>query len=144
MKRTYHARSAEELKKIAQSIVRDPRSAFIRLFLFRGVLGAGKTTFIQGMAETLRARTPATSPTYSLIHEYTIPNQKKLYHIDLYRITQASELAPLEIYDLLHDAQALVCVEWPDAFMNYFSGVPRVEILITQKKFTRTVTVEWL
>lgn len=82
-----------------------------------GELGAGKTTLMKGIAEgwgVARAE-EITSPTYTLIHEYR-RGPRALYHLDLYRIETAPQLATLGLDDLLAppDAgqQKLIAIEW--------------------------------
>lgn len=82
-----------------------------------GELGAGKTTLMKGIAEGWGVA-PAhdiTSPTYTLIHEYR-RGPRTLYHLDLYRIETAPQLATLGLDDILAPpaevAQKLVAIEW--------------------------------
>ena len=78
-----------------------------------GDLGTGKTVFVQGLARGLDVPTDyyITSPTYTLINEY--PGRIRLYHVDLYRITAASELFDIGFEDIC-DKNGVVVVEWAD------------------------------
>jgi tRNA threonylcarbamoyladenosine biosynthesis protein TsaE len=80
-----------------------------------GELGAGKTTFVIGLAEGLGVPrgTRVQSPTFTLVNEY--PGRLPLYHIDLYRIAEAGELDELGLHEYLHGA-GLSAVEWFDRF----------------------------
>ncbi len=77
-----------------------------------GDLGAGKTVFVRGLAEGLGCDVQlVSSPTYVLCQEY--PGRMPLFHIDLYRMTDAAaELADLGIEDML--AEGAVVIEWGD------------------------------
>lgn len=75
-----------------------------------GVLGAGKTTFVQGVALGLGVRGYVASPTFTLVREYQ--GRLRLYHVDLFRI-DAKELDAIGFDDLL-DAGGAVVVEWAD------------------------------
>jgi len=75
-----------------------------------GELGAGKTTFMQGLAEGLGSPEPATSPSFTLVHEHL--GRVRLYHLDLYRL-QAGELAEAGIEDIF-GSDAVVAVEWAE------------------------------
>ena len=89
-----------------------PSSALVLLI---GNLGAGKTTLTKGIAEA-RGAVPAnevSSPTFTLIHEYGEP--AIVYHIDLYRLDEAREVASLGIEELL-SRDALVLIEWGERF----------------------------
>ena len=98
--------------------------------LLIGNLGAGKTTLAKGIAVGLGVAKPdeVSSPTFTLIHEYGDP--VRMYHIDLYRIEEASELATLELDDLM-DRDALVLIEWGERFAERMPR-PRTEIRVTR------------
>jgi tRNA threonylcarbamoyladenosine biosynthesis protein TsaE len=77
-----------------------------------GQLGAGKTTLVQGMVEALDPNSTATSPTYTLLHEYeTAP---PIVHIDLYRLETYDELESIGYWDYVESGAAISCVEWVD------------------------------
>jgi tRNA threonylcarbamoyladenosine biosynthesis protein TsaE len=89
-----------------------PSSALVLLV---GNLGAGKTTLTKGIAQArgAAAAEEVSSPTFTLIHEYGEPAM--VYHIDLYRLDEAREVASLGIEELL-GRDALVLVEWGERF----------------------------
>ncbi|OLF71445.1 tRNA threonylcarbamoyladenosine biosynthesis protein TsaE [Maricaulis sp. W15] len=76
-----------------------------------GDLGAGKTTFARTIIQTLCGVDDAPSPTYTLIQTYDWSGGE-LWHADLYRIEDASELDELGLDDAFGDA--IMLVEWPD------------------------------
>ena len=78
-----------------------------------GNLGAGKTQFVRGLAAGLGIATEATSPTFTLIHEY--PGPVPLYHIDLYRLESEDEVLAIGIDDYL-EASGITAIEWADKF----------------------------
>lgn len=75
-----------------------------------GELGAGKTTFVQGVAQGLQVRGYVASPTFTLVREYQ--GRLRLYHVDFFRI-EPEELDAIGFDDLL-DAGGAVVVEWAD------------------------------
>lgn len=79
-----------------------------------GDLGAGKTTFIQGLARGLGINDPVTSPTFVLINRYRTPQGRTLHHADCYRLQHA----PLEMWDAglgdLMNGNDLMVIEWAD------------------------------
>jgi len=81
------------------------------LALLEGELGAGKTTLVKGIVAGLGAarEEEVTSPSFTLVHEYG--SAAKVYHVDLYRVEGARELATLGLEDLAGQ-DATVLVEW--------------------------------
>ena len=71
-----------------------------------GDVGAGKTTFVQGMAQGLGLNHTVSSPTFTMIHQY-----ENLVHVDLYRVEKAIEFATLGLEDYLAPGNILV-IEW--------------------------------
>ena len=80
------------------------------LVLLTGELGAGKTTFVRGVARGIGSSAPVASPTFQLVRMYA--GRVQLAHIDLYRIETTSELADLGLDELLDQGAAVV--EWGD------------------------------
>ena len=78
-----------------------------------GDLGAGKTVFARGIGEGWGALIPLTSPTYNLVHEHRRADNRRLYHIDLYRISGPKEADTLGFDEILDD-EAAVILEWPE------------------------------
>lgn len=83
---------------------------------FYGDLGAGKTTFIKVICQHLQIEEGVTSPTYSLVNEYSYVDTstgttKHLYHLDLYRLKQIEEALDIGIEEYLYDEQYCF-IEW--------------------------------
>jgi tRNA threonylcarbamoyladenosine biosynthesis protein TsaE len=77
-----------------------------------GDLGAGKTAFVQGIARTLGIARPVTSPTFTLVGDYT-GTGGRLVHMDLYRMTGPDDLLTIGFPDYL-ESGAIVAIEWPE------------------------------
>ncbi len=77
-----------------------------------GDLGAGKTTLVRAIARAQGTLEPVTSPTYSLVHEYSSPRGPVL-HLDLYRVKSPAELHQLGWEEVLR-SRGLVLIEWPE------------------------------
>ncbi|SPF47993.1 ATPase, YjeE family [Candidatus Desulfosporosinus infrequens] len=86
-----------------------------------GDLGAGKTAFAQGIGEALGVIGPMTSPTFTLIHEYTAQlkgTQFRLVHMDLYRLQRPEEAEVIGVEDAFVD-DAVCLIEWPKIIEDY-------------------------
>lgn len=77
-----------------------------------GELGAGKTTLAQAICAGYGVEESVTSPTYALVHRYDAA-KSPVYHVDLYRLDDESQLTNIGWDDLLAE-RALVIVEWPE------------------------------
>ncbi len=80
------------------------------LILLQGEVGSGKSTLARAMLHTLGHEGAVPSPTYTLVEPYKLA-ERTVYHVDLYRISDASELTFLG-WDDLRDG--LLLVEWPE------------------------------
>jgi tRNA threonylcarbamoyladenosine biosynthesis protein TsaE len=99
----------EELDDLARQLWHEtPTGATIWL---SGDLGSGKTAFVQALARAANAER-ASSPTYTLIHEYRSPNGPVI-HADCYRLHHAAEALDLDFPELERRARLLV-LEWPE------------------------------
>jgi len=78
----------------------------------QGELGAGKTTFVQGLAQGWGSLDDVSSPTFVLVNEYRRPDGARLFHMDAYRLESEPEAAELDI-DRMVSEGALI-VEWPE------------------------------
>lgn len=92
-----------------------------------GDLGAGKTSFVKGVATGLCLKANITSPTFVLMRVYPVKNNKiikHLVHVDAYRIKKAAHLSGIGLEDYINDPLSLVLIEWAD----------KVKSLIKNKK----------
>jgi len=76
-----------------------------------GDLGAGKTTLVRGMIQSVLGDIEVPSPTYTLVQTYDMPNFE-LWHCDMYRLEQPDDGYELGLMDAFEDAVCLI--EWPD------------------------------
>jgi tRNA threonylcarbamoyladenosine biosynthesis protein TsaE len=94
-----------------------------------GALGAGKTTLARGLLRGLGHLGDVASPTFPIVQAYAPPDTRiPLWHVDLYRIEDPSELAEIGLDDAL-DAAALV-VEWPERLPALWPDALRLTLTI--------------
>lgn len=78
----------------------------------QGDLGAGKTTFVQGLAQGWGSIDLASSPTFILVNEYRRANGSLIFHLDAYRLESTPEAEELDLDSML--AEGLLIIEWPE------------------------------
>src|SRR5512135_2257660 len=71
------------------------------LVCLQGELGAGKTTFVQGLAQGWGALDPVSSPTFVLVNAYRRPDSSQLFHLDAYRVDSLGEAEELDVDNYL-------------------------------------------
>lgn len=84
-----------------------------------GDLGSGKTTFTKGFAKGLGISERIISPTFVIVRQHALANEKTFYHIDLYRLENESELQGIGLSDIFTDNNAIVLVEWAERLGKY-------------------------
>lgn len=90
-----------------------------KLIAFNGSMGAGKTTFIGAVCRQLQVKDTISSPTYSIINEYTAADGSMLYHIDLYRVKILQEAIDAGVEEYFY-SNNFCFVEWPEKAMQLF------------------------
>ncbi|WP_221390766.1 tRNA (adenosine(37)-N6)-threonylcarbamoyltransferase complex ATPase subunit type 1 TsaE [Dyadobacter sp. NIV53] len=83
------------------------------IWLFRGHMGAGKTTLIRSLCKNLDVTSVVHSPTFALVNEYITTNKKVVYHFDFYRIKDETEALDIGIEEYF-DSGDFCFVEWPE------------------------------
>lgn len=82
------------------------------IVLFRGDLGAGKTTIIKEIGRYLGVTSDMSSPSFGIVNEYKVDN-KVIYHIDLYRIEELEEIYEFGLPEILESGN-ICLIEWPE------------------------------
>jgi tRNA threonylcarbamoyladenosine biosynthesis protein TsaE len=79
-----------------------------------GDVGAGKTTFVRGLAEGMGIEETVQSPSFTINRVYDAANNKRLSHYDFYRLEEVGIMAN-ELDEAVHDSETVVVVEWANA-----------------------------
>ena len=120
--------SLSELPKVAEAVLGELRGRSV--VLFRGPMGAGKTTLISRIAAALGAEDTVTSPTFALVNQYEGEGGRRIYHFDFYRINNVEEALDLGYEEYFYSGE-LCLVEWPE----------KIDPLLPEDAMTVTITV---
>lgn len=104
-----------EIQKIAPSFL--AALGTNKIIAFQGQMGAGKTTFIQGLLAYMSIEDHVSSPTFSIVNEYYSEVYGKVYHFDFYRLNNETEALDIGV-DEIFDENAYCFMEWPDKIAN--------------------------
>ena len=84
-----------------------------KIIALHGQMGAGKTTFVHAICDVLGVQDAVSSPTFSIINEYTTKENNAVFHIDLYRLKNEAEAIAAGVEDCLYSGN-LCFIEWPE------------------------------
>ncbi|HET7099494.1 MAG TPA: L-threonylcarbamoyladenylate synthase [Patescibacteria group bacterium] len=85
------------------------------IFALEGEMGAGKTQFTKGLARAMGIKEIITSPTFSLVEEYKVPNSKfELEHFDAWRLSDSTEMEALGLIKMIENKNMIISIEWAE------------------------------
>lgn len=110
------------------------------VYLLYGDLGAGKTTFCKAFISYFGVREhEISSPTFNILHVYE-QDKCTLYHYDLYRVQDSTELVELGIHDSVENGVTLI--EWPEVALNLLPADRVTHIRIKSDGDLRNIIIE--
>ena len=114
----FHSFSPEQTRQLGERLGRELRPGDV--ICLQGDLGAGKTTFVQGIARGWGSRDAVSSPTFIIVNVYRGADQRQLFHMDAYRLDSAPEAEELDLDAML--AQGPLLIEWPERMDGLVPG----------------------
>lgn len=137
---THTTHTETETKQLAADFAKNLRGGDI-VFL-SGDLGSGKTTFVRGVAESFEFLEPVRSPSFTIVNRYPVSRGaiKQIVHVDLYRIHDPSEIAPLALEEELGRPDTVAFIEWPEK-ANGLVPEPVYELLFFADGAARHITL---
>lgn len=110
-----------------------------KTLLFYGEMGSGKTTLIKELAKKIGVTEELSSPTFSIVNEYKIKDDK-LFHMDCYRLETEEEALDIGIEDYL-DSGHWNLIEWPEKIANLLPEANTKIELVTNTNGSRTLNL---
>jgi tRNA threonylcarbamoyladenosine biosynthesis protein TsaE len=135
---TFISNSAGETESFGRQVAGNVKPGDV--LALTGGLGSGKTRFVKGLVAAVGATTPATSPTFTLIHEYS-GGRLPIYHFDFFRVEdrQAAERLGLDEYFF---GDGVSVIEWADRFPDLIPQTARWISFETKSETQRAITTE--
>ncbi len=124
------------LPEIAEKVLLNTSN---KVLLFYGNMGVGKTTLIKEIAKRLGVTDTISSPTFSIVNEYKIDNDK-VFHFDFYRIKNEEEALDIGIEEYFY-SEHWVLIEWPENIKNLLPSENTKINLIKNKNESRTINI---
>ncbi len=134
---TLVSHSSLETYKIGTSIGQAVKEGDI--LALQGTLGAGKTSLTKGIAQALGISDDITSPTFTLINEYT--GRMPLYHMDVYRLETNEDFLDLGAEELLYEKGVCV-IEWSEKVMSVLPSHTIIISISIQNNNERLITIQ--
>jgi len=106
----FFSRSPEQTRRIGMRLGGALRAGDV--ICLQGDLGAGKTTFVQGVALGWGSQDSVSSPTFIIVNMYRRGDEARLFHMDAYRLDSTSEAEELDLDSML--TQGALLIEWPE------------------------------
>ena len=126
----------QNLPEIAEKVLLHTSN---KILLFYGTMGVGKTTLIKELAKRLGVTETINSPTFSIVNEYEIEDDK-VFHFDFYRIKNEEEVLDIGIEEYF-DSGHWIMIEWPEKINNLLPFNNTKINLIKNKNESRTINI---
>ena len=125
--------SIDEITKVSEKIITENPK---KVIIFNGEMGVGKTTLIKEICKFLGVKDATSSPTFSLVNQYQIPNNQYVYHFDVYRLKSEEEALDFGIEDYLYSGNWCF-IEWAEKIPNLIPiehSIITIETLLDGKR----------
>ena len=135
---TFISNSPAETEAIGQRLAKDLGAASV--LALKGELGGGKTQFVKGLVAGLGSGAAVTSPTFTILHEYS-SGRFPVYHFDFFRLEDRQSVARLGLDDYFF-GDGVSVIEWADRFPEFIPGQARWILFEIKSENTRAITLK--
>jgi tRNA threonylcarbamoyladenosine biosynthesis protein TsaE len=130
--------SPEETETLAETL--GATCVAPQIIYLEGALGAGKTTFARGFLRGAGWVDTVTSPTFTLVESYEV-GKLLVFHFDLYRLEQPSDILDIGIEDYLQ-SNAILLLEWPEKGLPYIPDANMTVCLSRTDEHSRKIIIK--
>jgi tRNA threonylcarbamoyladenosine biosynthesis protein TsaE len=135
---TFISNNPAETEVIGQRFAKDVDTGSI--LALKGELGSGKTQFLKGLVAGLGSGAAVTSPTFTILHEYS-SGRFPVYHFDFFRLEDRQSVARLGLDDYFF-GDGVSVIEWADRFPEFIPGQARWILFEIKSENTRAITLK--
>ena len=136
-KMEYISQSSEETEKLGEALGKKLKKG--QVVSLRGSLGAGKTVLAKGIAKALGIKEAIVSPTFTIVQEYD--GDKKLYHLDLYRLSGDDEFESMGGEEFLY-SDGITLIEWSEKIEDMLPDDTLFVNITINKDLSRTIELK--
>ena len=134
---TFISNNPAETEAIGQRFAKDVNAGSV--LALKGELGSGKTQFVKGLVAGLGSGAAVTSPTFTILHEYS-SGRFPVYHFDFFRLEDRQSVARLGLDDYFF-GDGVSVIEWADRFPEFIPGQARWILFEIKSENTRAITL---
>jgi tRNA threonylcarbamoyladenosine biosynthesis protein TsaE len=135
---TFISNSPAETEAYGRRFAQDVSAGFV--LALKGELGSGKTRFVKGLVAGLGSNAVVTSPTFTIVHEYS-GGRLPVYHLDFFRLEDRQSVARLGLDDYFFGDRVSV-IEWPDRFPEFVPEQARWILFEIKSENQRTISLK--
>ncbi len=140
----YTSQNVDQTHAIAQKLASKLKGD--EIICLYGDLGSGKTVFAKGLIQFFIPNQRILSPTFIIVRQYQTANKKikNIFHADLYRIDNLSEIKGLEIMEYINKSSNVVIIEWAERLKSLLPAT-RIDIYIKNIGLNkRSIDLKWM
>jgi tRNA threonylcarbamoyladenosine biosynthesis protein TsaE len=135
---TFISNNPAETEAIGQRFAKDVDAGSV--LALKGELGSGKTQFVKGLVAGLGSGAAVTSPTFTILHEYS-SGRFLVYHFDFFRLEDRQSVARLGLDDYFF-GDGVSVIEWADRFPEFIPAQARWILFEIKSENTRAITLK--
>ncbi|AKP50280.1 tRNA (adenosine(37)-N6)-threonylcarbamoyltransferase complex ATPase subunit type 1 TsaE [Cyclobacterium amurskyense] len=134
-----HCDHISEISTTAETIIDLCRE--LKVWVFQGAMGAGKTTLIKAICEKLNIQESVSSPTFSIVNEYTDEQGEPVYHFDFYRIEDPEEALNIGVEEYFSSGNYCF-IEWAEKIPMFLPDKFALITIESDQDEKRTIAIK--
>ncbi len=129
----------ESIDQVASRIIQEAEDQ--KIWIFKGEMGAGKTTLIKCVAKLLGVQDPVSSPTFGIVNEYQSDSEGLIFHFDFYRLDDPMEALEIGIEEYFY-SEKICLLEWAERIGQFLPDRFFLITIETESSTKRKITLQ--